>query len=136
MEREKLNDNQRIMESDTRLKDMCESIRNDVDNLKATGRIMTGRCDGVEIGYRVKEFRTFIRREVFIKTPGQKIDDTTQEQREQIMAAVFDTFLVEGAGLPEIKQISFDCLLLTQDLIGMILVEKSPRLRSMVGGFG
>jgi hypothetical protein len=133
---EKLNDNQRIMEVDGRLKDMCESLKDHVDNLGMAGKIAMSTCDGVEIGYRVQEFRTYIRREVFVKTPGQKIEDTTKEERERIMAAVFDVFLVEGAGLPEITQIAHDCLRLVQDVIPMIQVERSPKLVSIVGGLG
>lgn len=127
--------NNRVMTPDARLKDMCEAIRDHVDNLGRSNEIATSTCDGVEIGYRVKEFKTFLRREVFIKTPGYKIEEMSDEERKRVMVAVFDTFLILGAAMPEIQQVNFDCMLMTQDVIPMIQVERSPGLVSIAGGF-
>ncbi len=123
--------NNKVMRPDTRLQDMCEAIRDHVDSAKTCGTISTSQCDGVEIGYRAKEFRTYLRREVFIKTPGNKIENMSKDEQSRIMTAVFNVFLVPGASMPEIQQIAFDCIRLTQDIIPMIQVERSPGLVSI-----
>lgn len=127
--------NNRIMEPDTRLQEMCEAIKEHVESQHNDGKIWSDECDGVEIGYRVKEFKTFIRDEIFIKTPGNDIGEISVEERTRIMAAVFNVFLVPGAGMPEIKQIAYDAILLTQNFIPTVQVEQSPGLVSIAGGF-
>jgi hypothetical protein len=115
---------------------MCEALKDHVDNIGMSGKIATSKVDGVEIGYRVMEFTTFLKRQVFVKTPGYDIGEIGKDDKEKIMAAVFNVFLVPGANMPDINQIAPDCILLQQDVIPMIMVEKNPRLRSIAGGLG
>ncbi len=143
--------NNTVLRPDTKLQEACESLRDYVDNINKSPLIVAGiggvharnaqdiktvHVDGVEIGYRILEFTTFIRREIFIKVPNYHINDLSKQDREKIMAAVFNVFLVPGADKPEIKQIAPDCMRLRQNIIPMVLVERNPRLRSIAGGIG
>ena len=127
-------DNSDILKGDTKIQEACESIREHGDNTPDK-RVWTVKADGVEIGYRRQVFMTYINRQVFIKVPGYKISDISKDQRARIMSAVFNVFLQPGSNIPSIDQIAPDCLLLQQQSIPMIAVERSPRLRSIAGGF-
>jgi len=126
-----------IIEVDADIQGACEAIMEYVHNLTDERRkeIQTIKESGVEIGYRRTAFATFMRREVFIKTLGYKINELSKPDIERIMAAVFNAFVIPGASMPEITQIAKDCMLLKQDYIPMIPVEKSPGLVSIAGGF-
>ncbi|HSW65046.1 MAG TPA: hypothetical protein VLH56_17305 [Dissulfurispiraceae bacterium] len=123
-----------ILKGDTKIQEACESIREHGDNTPDK-RVWILKADGVEVGYRRQMFRTYINRQVFIKVPGYKISDISASQRERIMSAVFNVFLQPGSNLPTIDQIAPDCLLMQQQSVPMIAVERSPRLRSIAGGF-
>jgi hypothetical protein len=141
--------NNRIIEADSKLQEACEELRDYVDHINKQPAIMlkglvyrgrdikainTIKVDGVEIGYRIKEFETFIRRQVFIKVPGYRIKDITKAQRSKILTAVFNVFIVIGASVPRISVIAPDCFLFEQDIILMVLRERSPGLVSIAGG--
>lgn len=136
---------------DGRLQDACEELREHVDNLgkgpsiilagntykeRIPGKVYSVTVDGVVIGYRPIPTATGIVRQVFIKIPGEDIGEIPDGQRNRIMAAVFNVFVVPGAALPEIQQIAPDAILLTQQVIMMQLVERNPGLVSITGGFG
>lgn len=126
--------NEDILKGDTKLQEACESIREHGDNTPGK-QVWTVKADGVEIGYRRQVFRTYINRQVFVKVPGYKIEDIGKDQRARIMSAVFNVFVQPGANIPSIDQIAPDCLLVQQQSIPMIPVERAPRLRSIAGGF-
>lgn len=141
--------NNRILEADSKLQEACEELRDYVDHINRQpaiilkGLVYRGidkkainsvKVDGVEVGYRLLEFETFIRRQVFIKVPGYRIRDLSKAQRSKILTAVFNVFVVIGASVPEITHIAPDCLLLQQDMVVMVLVERSPGLVSIAGG--
>ena len=144
-------DKTRILNADANLQEACEGLRDHVDNINQAPAlalrngvyrgidkraIQTVKVSGVEIGYRLQDHKTFMRRQIFIKVPGYKIDDLTHAEREKIITAVFNVFLVPGANLPEIAHIAPDCMLLQQDVVPLILVERNPNVRSLAGGFG
>jgi len=128
-----------ILRSNVEIQDACETLKEYVHNQAVDTlihKIYTIKAGGVEIGYRRKAYRTFMRREVFIRVPGYKIEDLSKRERSAIMTAVFNVFTIPGSSMPEIEQIARDCLLIRQDMIPLIPVERSPGLVSIAGGFG
>jgi hypothetical protein len=124
-----------ILKGDAKIQEMCESLREHGDNTPGN-QIWSAKEDGVEIGYRRQIFRTYINRQVFIKVPGYKIDDLSKDQRARIMSAVFNVFLQPGANIPSIDQVGPDCMVIQQQSIPMIPIERSPGLVSIAGGMG
>jgi|GEM_PF-2631309 hypothetical protein len=139
-----------ILKGDAGLQSACEDLKDHGDNvgrlpdLALRGgtfteadrkRIWTVKVDGIEIGYRLQAFRTYLNRQVFIKTPGQQIGEISNEERQRIMSAVFNVFVIQGAAVPTIDSVAPDCILLQQQIIPMVQVERQPRLRSIAGGF-
>ncbi len=131
--------NNRVMVADGRLQAACEALREYADSDTGSGGVIhTVSCDGIEVGYRVeaKMFKTFIRREVFVKTPGQDIGELKGDDLQRVMTAVFNVFVLPGQAIPDVTQIAYDCIRLRQDVIPLILTERAPRLVSIAGGFG
>jgi hypothetical protein len=123
----------------------CESLRDHGDNIGRTGRqlldadkkrVWTVKIGGVEIGYRLQVFNTYLNRQVFIKVPGYRISDLSKGERDRIMTAVFAVFVHPGSNIPSVDQVAQDCMLLQQQIIPMVMVERKPRLRSIAGGLG
>jgi hypothetical protein len=144
-----MNDDNDILQGDNRLQSACEAIREHGDNMRAgsinldgttyqsrdAATIWTVKVDGIEIGYRLQVFNTYLNRQVFIKVPGAQIAEIKAAERERIMSAVFNVFVHPGSNLPTIDAIAPDCILLQQQIIPEILIERAPGLVSMVGGF-
>jgi hypothetical protein len=141
--------NRTILRPDHRLMEVCEGLRNMVENVNRIPDIslrnggyktldktsvFTAKCDGVTIGYKLEEHATFMRRKVFIKVPGYKIEDISDKEREAIMVAVMESFLDQQQGLPEIAQIAPDCMLIQQDFLPLYLIERKPNLVTLAGG--
>ena len=133
-----MGENNRILQTDANIQGACESLMEHVHNITDDNKkrqIQTLQESGVVIGYRRTFFHTFARREIFVKVPGYKIDDLTEGERERIITAVFNVFLVPGASMPIIIHPQPDTMALRQDYIPMIPVERSPGLVSIAGGF-
>ena len=143
--------NNRILKADTKIQEALEGLRQFVDNLKVSPnvglrgetyrmidpkKIQTVAVDGLVFGYRLEDHAVFIRRIVFIKVPGYRVEDISEDERARIMTAVFNVFIVPGSGIPEVQQINHDAIKIAQDIVPMVLVERSPGLRSISGGFG
>lgn len=129
----------RILQADADIQGACENLFeyvNGITDPEKSKLIQTVRINGIEIGYRRRSFHTFRRREVFIKVPGYRIEDLTKGEKERIITAIFNVFLVPGADIPEISQPSKDCMVMRQDYIPMIPVERSPGLVTIAGGWG
>jgi hypothetical protein len=92
----------------------------------------------VVIGYRRQTHITFRRREVFIKVPGYKIEDVSRAERERILTAVLNVFIIAGASMPEITSPEHvhDTMIVRQDYVPDIPFERSPGLVSIAGGWG
>ena len=127
-----------ILKGDADFQGLCEGLLDRGTHVSPGEEetIWTDRNNGVEIGFRMQIFHTYVNRQVFIKTPGHKIDEMSDEERERVMSAVFNVFVLRGSNIPSITQIAPDCLVLQQQSIPMILTERNPRLRSIAGGIG
>lgn len=124
----------KLIHPDINVTDACKSLRDHVHE-KPSGYVGSLKAGGVVIGYCRKTFLTFRRREVYVKVPGHRIDDLSKRERERILGAVMDVFVIEGAAIPQIGKIAPDCLLMVQDYIPDIPVERSPGLVSIAGGW-
>lgn len=142
--------NNRILKADTKVQEALKALCQFVDNLKVSPnvglrgetyrmidpkKIQTVAVDGLVFGYRLESHAVFIRRIVFIKVPGYRVEDISEDERARIMTAVFNVFIVPGAGIPEVQQINHDAIRVTQDIVPMVLVEREPGLVSIAGGF-
>ena len=125
-----------ILKGDRDYEGLCEGLLDRGTHIKPgeEATIWTDRHNGVEIGFRMQVFNTYVNRQVFIKTPGHKIGEMSDEERQRIMASVFNVFVLKGSNIPSIDQIAPDCIVLQQQSIPMILTERNPRLRSIAGG--
>lgn len=129
----------RLLQADADIQGACENLLEHVNGITDPVKarlIHTTRVGGVEIGYRRTSNLTYRRREVCIKVPGYRIEDLTKGEKERIVTAVFNALLVPGAALPEISRPAKDCMVIRQDYIPMIPVERSPGLVSIAGGWG
>ncbi len=140
-----MTDERDILQGAADLQAACESLKDHGENIARSGRtfheedrkrVWTVKCGGIEIGYRLQVFNTYLNRQVFIKVPGYRIADLSNEEREKIMSAVFNVFVHQGSSIPSIDGIAQDTILLQQQIIPMILVERQPGLRSIAGGLG
>ncbi len=140
--------NDRILKADTKVQEALEALAAHVDHLgkgiklkggtfQATDpmKVHTVKVDGVVFGYRLEDHAVFMRRRIFMKVPGYKIEDISEDERSRIMTALFNVFIMPGNGIPEIQRINSDCLLFSQDFIPMIAVERKPGLVSISGGW-
>ena len=130
----------------------CESLKDHVNNRNQSSLILTGNVyreddpgkfysitvGGVEIGFRRTAFATFIRREVAIRVAGHRFADLSDEQKDEITIPALNTFIIPGAGPVRYGRPKnrLDTLILRQDFIPDVPVERSPRLRSIAGGLG
>jgi hypothetical protein len=134
-----------ILQGAADLQAACESLKDHGENIARHGRtfldtdrdkVWTVKVGGVEVGYRIQVFKTYLNRQVFIKVPGYRIADLSNEEREKIMSAVFNVFVHPGSNIPSVNGIKQDTILMQQQIIPMVLVERKPRLRSIAGGLG
>lgn len=86
------------------------------------------KYDGFEIGYKMEDHGVFMRRKVFIRATGYDIAEIPQEQIEPVCNAILDVFIDTGGQVPSIERVSLDCLLLTQDFMPVVWVEKNPNV--------
>ncbi len=141
--------NNRILKPDTRVQDALTALAEHVDHLgsgvalkggvfkpRDPKTVHTVKVDGVEFGYRLENHIIYLRRSVFMKVPGYRVSDISEDERQRIMTALFNVFFMPGNKPPEIEQIAQDCLLFTQDFVPEIAVERKPGLVSIAGGWG
>lgn len=81
--------------------------------------IMTTKVDGIEIGYRVVpssplEINPYFERDIFLKVPGYKISELSKEERTSFLTTLFDVFVDQQQGMPEIDLIADDCIKISQ----------------------
>ncbi len=140
--------NNKILKADAKVKEALEALANHVDHqgkgiaLKGSiykqrdpKEVQTVRVDGVIFGYRLEDHKVYMRRVIFMKVPGYKIEEISENERSRIMTALFNVFFLPGNKLPTVDRINPDCLLFTQDFVPEIAVERSPGLVSIAGGF-
>lgn len=141
--------NNRILKPDTKIQEALEALRDYLDNINKAPDISLGsvykakeptvvqtvKVDGLVFGYKIEDHHVFIRRIVFIKVPGFKVSDFSDTDRERILTAVFNVFVLPGGRTPEIVQVASDCLRMIQDTVPMILTERKPGLITLSGGW-
>ena len=141
--------NNRILKADTRVQDALEALADHVDHQRKISVLLRGKTfkapdphevqtvkvDGVVFGYRLENHLVFMRRVIFMKVPGYKISDISEDERARIMTALFNVFFLPGGKPPVNKLIAPDCLLFEHDFVPEIAVERSPGLVSIAGGF-
>lgn len=138
--------NNKILKADTKVQEALEALADYVDHNKQRitvvgdvfrnrDQLQTVKVDGCVFGYRLEDHKIYMRRVIFMKVPGYKVSDISEDERARIMTAIFNVFMMPGNRPPKTKQIAPDCLLFEQDFIPEIAVERNPNLVSKVGGF-
>lgn len=136
------------LEPDPDLLTLCEALREYVDHANQApdlvlrngvmqpnpvkkGLIQSIEYDGVEVGYRLVEHETTVTREIFIRFE-QSVGSIPDSQRDPIMMAIFDAFLMEGQGPVDFETFKFgdarvrnkgnhDCVKITQTFAPLVL---------------
>ena len=116
-----LNKRKKIFRSDERLKEALLDLKETTEramntpNLKLMGGIyremaeaelFTVTLNNLEVGYRIirkPEKELTETRKVFVHLHGFRFDELTDEEKDPIMGAVFDTFLSKQANLPDVE---------------------------------
>lgn len=127
--------NNGILRSDSRVQAALEALADHVDHGGLSPVIKSVAVDGMVFGYRLEDHLLFMRRQVFVKVPGWKIADISEDERARVMMAIFNVFVLPGGKKPVIRPISKDCLYFEHDFIPEIAVERLPGLVSIAGGF-
>jgi hypothetical protein len=124
----------KIMPQSADLKQKCEDLRYIVEHPNREGLIMsqtgvtvqrdpklvmTIKCDGVEVGYRVVpssplEINPYFDRDVFIRIPGYKFSDLSVEEREKFFSTIFEVFIEAQMEQPKIEPLSEESVKISQ----------------------
>lgn len=105
------------------------ALRGGVYKEIAKADIFTQSFDGWEVGYKLEDHGMFMRRKIYFKCQ-QPLDEVPHEQADPVFTAVLDVFLEKGQDIPIVTQISPFAVLVEQDVIPLLMVEKNPRLLS------
>ncbi len=123
-----------ILPTDKKLMEMCVALRHRVEHpnessdiilqqgiykQKDPEAILTVRCDGVEVGYKVKsssplEVNHFFDRYVYLKIPGYRLQDLSAKQLASIKTALYSAFLEPQQGPITIKILAEDSMMMAQ----------------------
>jgi hypothetical protein len=123
-----------ILPIEKKLKKACEDLRYIVEHPNREGLIltqtgvtverdpkivMTTKVDGVEVGYRVVpssplELNAYFDRDIFVKIPGYKFSDLSEEEREKFLSTIFECFIEAQQSHPVIIPIAEDCVKISQ----------------------
>lgn len=85
--------------------------------------------DGWEVGYKLEDHGVFMKRKVFIKCE-QHLDEIPDDQKDPVFNAVMEVFIDRGQSLPEIEPIAPDAVLIQQNFMPLVQVERNPNLVS------
>ena len=105
------------------------ALRGGVYRQIADAEVHTQSFDGWEVGYKIEDLGMVWRRKIFLKCE-QPLAEIPEDQKNPVMAAVFEVFLEKGQGPPEIEQISEFCVLVAQDVMPLLMTEMNPNLVS------
>lgn len=134
-----------VLPRDKRIKFALAGLRHDVENsgslpiisLQADGiyraKDITSfkweKVDGILLGYRIEETALGIfKRFVWFVTPGYRLAEIQEKERQGITTAIFQAGLDQGAGEVEIFQPTEDSMLLAQEFMPIFLYEHQPGL--------
>ena len=82
-------------------------------------------------GYSVREINGMtglFHRTIFIKLPGEQLDDLAEHERKPVFVAVYDELLDKQAGPVTFSVVNFDCVRLTQQFYVAFRHEFKPNL--------
>ncbi len=130
-----LNQRKKIFRIDDRLKeallDLKEMTENVADNPDialrggiykemASADMFSVTSNNLEVGYKIirtsEEIFTEVRK-VFVRLHGFKFDELTDEEKDPIMGAIFDTFLSKQANLPDVEAPNASTVIFSQKCI-------------------
>ena len=96
--------------------------------------VLIAKWDGWDIGYKLRDKGKSVVRTIYIKC-GQPFKSVPKAERDNVVACVLDVLIDRGQGMPFIAIIAPNCLKITQEFVPLYLVERSPRLTRIAGGF-
>lgn len=99
------------------------ALRNGIYQALDKTSVFTRGIDGFEYGYKLEDRGVIMRRKLFIKTPGYKLSEIPDNQKDLYVTAAMMVFMDQGASPPVISIIAQDCLLLEQDFSPMFLTR-------------
>jgi hypothetical protein len=134
LNREKLKRTKEVVKLDGRLFEACNELRHTVENLnqnadiimaqglyrkKDPDAIMTIDCDGVVVGYKIKEcspleINPYYDRYVYVRTPNYRLKDLSDKELAAIKFTVLDAFFEQQQGEIHVEVIGEGALLMWQ----------------------
>ena len=130
----------RLFEACTELRHTVEHPNESADIIMAQGlyrkkdpeAIMTIECDGVVVGYKVKEcspleINPYYDRFVYVRVPDYRLMDLSAEQLAAIKFTILDAFFEQQQGEIHVEVIGEGALLLWQRFMVAIPVQVSER---------
>jgi hypothetical protein len=129
--KDRLKDLRAIVETINKLPDMA--LRGGVFKQLAKTDIFTAHIDGILVGYKLDDLGIFMRRRIYLEFPGYKLPEIPENQKDPVMAAIFDVFLDYGMQIPEIDiQREGEVVMIQQHFLPLMLV-KDPLLKKGEG---
>jgi len=134
LDRDKMKRTKEVVKLDGRLLEKCWELRHTVEHpnenadiiiskgiyrKKDPDAIMTIECDGVVVGYKIKEcspleINPYYDRYVYVRTPNYRLKDLSDKQLAVIKFTVLDAFFEQQQGEIHIEVIGEGALLLWQ----------------------
>lgn len=99
------------------------ALRNGIYQGLDKTKAFTRSIDGFEYGYKLEDRGVIMRRKVFIKTPGYKLSEIPEKEKNLYVTAALIAFMDQGASPPAISIIAQDCLMIEQDFSPMFLTR-------------
>ena len=101
--------------------------------------IQSVKVDGIIVGYQVKpsspiELNPYFDRYVYLKVPGFKLSDLTDEEMSQVKGAIYQAFFSDYQAPINLRVIAEDCLLLAQRFEVAFRFAKNKNLVTKFGG--
>ena len=103
---------------------------NGIYRQKALNEVQTAQVPPWIFGYKVEPSvgAGLFMRTIFLKLPNEDILAVPEKEREEVMAAVYETMLDHGNELPEFSLIARDCIRITQQFAVMFWHEGNPNI--------
>ena len=96
------------------------ALRGGIFKEAAEAEMFSVTLNNLEVGYKIirtsEEILTEVRK-VFVKLHGFKFDELTDEEKDPIMGAVFETFLSKQANLPDVEAPNASTVIFSQKCV-------------------
>jgi len=99
------------------------AMRNGVYQGLDKKKVFCTKIDGIVYGYQLEDHGVFMRRKIFIQTPGYQLAEIPEDQKDVKVTAAFMAMLDKGQSDPSIEMIAPDALLVTQDFMPLVLTR-------------